>query len=101
MTWPTPGSTQSTASWPDADEAVGHKASQPHPLAPAWGSPMPAPLTQQPAHWWQRGGGASWPVPGTGHERPHSAVSLLLHHQRSQPTRMAERRRENINGYTV
>ena len=35
VTWPTPGSTQSTASWPDADEAVGRKASQPHPVAPA------------------------------------------------------------------
>ena len=46
VTWPTPGYTQSTASWPDADEAVGRKASQPHPVAPAWGSPMPARLTQ-------------------------------------------------------
>ena len=101
VTWPTPGSTQSTASWPDADKAVGRKASQPHPVVPAWANPMPAPLTQQPPHWWQRGGGASWPAPWTGHKRPHSAVSSLLHHQRSRPTRMAGRGRENINGYTV
>ena len=97
---PTPGSTESTTSCPDANEAVGRKASQPHPVAPAWGSPMPAPLTQQHPHWWQRGGGASWPVPWTGHERPHSAVSCLLHHQRSHPTLMAGRGRENINRYT-
>ena len=31
VTWPTPGSTESTASWPDVDEAVGPKASQPSP----------------------------------------------------------------------
>ena len=74
VTWPTPGSTESAASWPDADEAVGRKASRPHPVAPARGSPMRAPLTQQPPHWWQRGGGASWPVPWTGHKQPHSAV---------------------------
>ena len=48
VTWPTPGSTEYAASWPDDDEAVGRKASQPHPVAPAWGSPMPAPLTEQP-----------------------------------------------------
>ena len=29
VTWPTPDSTQSTALWPDADEAVSRKASYP------------------------------------------------------------------------
>ena len=74
VTWPTPGSTESAASWPDADEAVGCKVSEPHPVTPAWGSPKPSPLIQQQPHWWQRRGGASWPVPWTGHKRPHGAV---------------------------
>ena len=50
VTRPTPGSTESAASKPDADEAVERTVSQPHPVAPASGSPMPAPLTQQPPH---------------------------------------------------
>ena len=48
MTRPTPGSTESAFFWPDANEAVGGKASQPRPVAPAWGSPTPVPLTQHP-----------------------------------------------------
>ena len=77
VTGPTPGSTESSASWPDADEAVGRKASQPPPPRDArMGQPNAStPYPTPPPHWCQRGGGALWPGPWTGHKRPPIIVS--------------------------